>query len=176
MKNSLFIWPLLLFILLSCQNKEVLIKKAEKNCNCIEKLQEGVVTTQFCQSLLVNCDIDPFSKYSDTSSYLYKTKEGKNNYKIFAQTSTMELVNTSKTKVYNVWVQIDNEGNVSYEQHVMEPTSKIALGCDSNFAIKYNHKKDIIDEKDCYDAIQLSNLSKTKIKYTIHKVDFISEY
>lgn len=175
MKKTALILVLLL-LTLSCTNKDVFIRKSRKNCNCIEKLQGGIVTYEFCQNKLVNCDVIPFLEHSDTLKNLNYTKEGKENYTIFSQTNSIELVNTSKTKVYSVVVQTNNNTVITYENHVLIPSSIIALGCDSNFEVAYDSNKDIVAEAECYDAIRLYNLSKNKIKYSIKNVSLVTEY
>ncbi len=175
MKKIYFIF-LILFLFICCENKDLVIQKSKKNCGCIEKLKEGIGTTEICQSMFMNCEIDPFWEYSDESSYIYKTQKGINNYKIFSKTNSMELVNKSKTKVYKVLVQIDNNGNVNYQEYVIEPTSTILLGCDNDFNVEYDGNYQITVNGDCYEALRLSNLSKNKIEYNIHKVELISEY
>jgi hypothetical protein len=166
----------ILFLFICCENKDLVIQKSKKNCGCIEKLKEGIGTTEFCQSSLIDCEMDPFWQYKDESSYISKTQEGINNYRIFSKTNSIELVNKSKTKVYKVVVQIDNNGKVSYEEFIIEPTTTTLLGCDSDFNVKYNESYPITVNGDCYEAIRLSNLSKNRIEYNIHKVELISEY
>jgi hypothetical protein len=175
MKRAIVLLPLFI-LFLSCGNNDLIIQKAKKNCGCIEKLQDGIGTTEFCRSMLMDCEMDPFWQYSNESSYLDKTKQGINNYRIFSKTNSMELVNKSKTKVYKVLVQIDNNGNVNYQEYVIEPTATILLGCDNNFNVEYDRNHQITVNGDCYEALKLSNLSKNKIEYNIHKVELISEY
>ena len=175
MKRILLLLPLFI-LLLSCSNSDLVIQKSKKNCGCIEKLQEGIGTTEFCRNSVTNCDADPFWQYSDESLSLGKTKEGINNYKIFSKTNSMELVNKSKTKVYKVVVQIDTNGKVNYQEYVIEPTQTIVLGCDSDFKVAFDGNHPITVNGDCYEALLLSNLSKNKIEYTIHKMELQSEY
>lgn len=175
MKKIYLIFPIL-FLFISCENKDLVIQKSKKNCSCIEKLKEGIYTSEFCKSMLINCDINPFTEYSGDSTYLYKTKNGDNNYKIFSKTNSMELVNKSKTKVYKVLVQIDNNGNINYIEYALEPTESVLLGCDTNFTVDFSQYQNISNNGDCYDALKLNNYSKKKIEYNIHKVELISEY
>lgn len=175
MKKIYLIFPIL-FLFICCDNKDLVIQKAKKNCGCIEKLSEGIGTTDFCQRMLWDCETKPFWRYSEESSYIYKTKEGINNHRIFSKTNSIELVNNSKTKIYRVLMQIDNSGFIKYEEYVLEPTITILLGCDSDFTVEFDKNHDIIVNGNCYDAVRLSNLSKNKIEYKIHKVELISEY
>lgn len=174
--KQIILMNILFFVTLSCTNKDVIVRQSNKNCNCIEKLQEGIVTNEFCQNKLINCDIIPFTATSDTVKNATKTKQLKENYAIFSKTNSIELVNTSKTKVYSIVVQTDNEGVVTYDTHILEPTTSVALGCDSNFNVSYDSAIDIVAEEDCYDTISLSNLSKNKIKYSIKNVSLVFEY
>ena len=73
-------------------------------------------------------------------------------------------------------IAIDNNGNVNYQEYVIEPTSTILLGCDNYFNVEYDGNYQITVNGDCYEALRLSNLSKNKIEYNIHKVELISEY
>lgn len=177
MKKIYFILPIL-FLFICCKNKDLVIQKSKKNCGCIEKLKEGIGTTEFCQNMLMDCEVDPFWQYSDESSHINITQdqEGINNYKLFSKTNSIELVNKSKTKVYKILVQIDNNGNINYEEYVLEPTTTIVLGCDSIFTVAYNENQHITVNGDCYEALRLSNLSKNKMEYNIHKIELISEY
>ena len=107
----------------------------------------------------------------------HQQKTNINNNLIFSKTTSLELYNKSTTKVYKVLVQISDNGKISYSEYDIEPTETITLGCDSNFKVNnYNKEKFNSTYGECVEAITLSNLSKNKIKYNIHKVQLISIY
>lgn len=167
MKSAFVLIPFLILVI-SCGNNDLIIQKAKKNCSCSNRIEEvyleGVhnyVTSnrkQWNGPGSFECD-PPF--YSDEI-----------NGKLFDQTNTLELKNNSQTKVYQVTIQIDNNGNINYQEYKIEPTEIIELGCDRDFNVVF----DYLGNESSMNAIKLSNLSKNEILYKIHKVVLISEY
>jgi hypothetical protein len=109
------------------------------------------------------------------------------NIKLLEDTSTMLLKNNSKTKVYEIRIQKENnDGRVSYEDFKLEPTEEICLGCDSSFDLDIKTSNIEINT----DYYSPNNKTYTQIKWqyegkikkiydqniNIHSVKLISEY
>ena len=173
MKKTYLIF-LILSLLISCENKDLIIQKSKNNCGCYQKIKSFIDISYYSECNFrypwdKSCSNDPYSIILSQSS-----KQVSQSNEIFSKTNTIELVNNSRTKVYKVLIQIFNNGKISYLKYKIEPTQIITLGCDSNFKINYDRNK--AREGNCAEAVYLSNLSKNKIEYNIHKIELISEY
>lgn len=175
MKKIQLILPILL-LLFGCKNKDLIIQKANKNCGCYQEIKSSLNLSYYsdCDYRYpwdkwdIECNSDPYYLFGNASPRLIQSN------KIFLSTKTIEIVNTSQTKVYEVLIQISNNRKISYLKYKIEPTEIVILGCDSNFKINYDINK--AKEGDCAEAVYLSHLSKNKIEYNIHKITLISEY
>lgn len=166
MKQILFF--LLFLKLISCsERKDIIIQNSTQNCSCnepikeayrdeIEKYRNKFGTVSFGE---VNCD-NPF----------YPEEE--ENYKSYLKTNTLEVFNKSETLVYEVIIQINKSGKITYEKIRLEPTQSSLLGCNMDFELNYKPKK--IDENPSINNFKISNFKK--IEYKIHKTNIISEY
>ena len=175
--RKIYILLPILFLFVNCKNNDLVIQKSKKNCSCGEKLDvaEGEYYN-FCIDFIKSCNDDPFYLFGNESTDDYYSKRKINNNKIFSKTNSMELINNSKTKVYKATIQIDNDGKISYQEYTIEPTATLLLGCDRDFIVRVDQSVDIRSGGDCYDALELSYLSKYKIEYNKHKVELVSEY
>ena len=143
-----FIKLIFFLILISCEDKDIIIRKSKENNSCINISREA--HGSYRDFFLRNGVSPPENKDSIIN------KENSENFK---KTESFELYNQSETKVYLVTVQIKKAEKVRYEKYLIEPTQNIELGCNYDFEL-YNHK--LINFK--------------KIEYRIHKIEIDSEY
>ena len=167
MRKILKLFPILI-LMFSCENKDLVIQKSKTNCDCTKKIQLAYIFTNYehedwCYRMLSDCESILFQSYEKIE-------------KILSKTNSIELFNQSKTKVYKVLLQVNDKNIISYVEYSIQPTQTIQLGCNSNFNVDINTYHNISVNGDCFDAISLSNLSKIKIEYKIHKIKLISEY
>lgn len=168
MKKKYLIVPIVLFFF-SCNNKDLVIQKAKKNCACSHIIEQAHLQESYKYEKEHPTYYNAFRSFNCDPPYFYEQTK---NHEIFAKTNTLELKNNSKTKVYQVLIQINDNGKIQYQQYKIEPTDVLELGCDSKFNISFNYG---YNQKPI-ERLKLSNLSKDKIEYKIHKVEFISEY
>jgi hypothetical protein len=164
MKKILILIPIIV-LLFSCENKDVIIQKSQKNCSCSNLIEE-VYRAEIQKYMRSHSSCGTRGSFDCENPFYIENL----NKKQFSKTNTFELKNSSETKVYDVMVQISTLGKVKYETYRIEPTDVIELGCDSNFEAKYGY---YYDEPEV-EGIKLSNFSK--ITYKIHEVNLVSEY
>lgn len=175
MKKILILFPIII-LMFSCENKDLVILKSQKNCSCsdiinkaLEKKTDDLIREwrnkntgewliPVSMASINDCD-PPFDYYKQEI-----------NAEVFSQTKTLVLKNNSETKVYEVLIQINENNKIRYEKYNIQPTEVITLGCDSNFDINFNYSNNALE------GLKLSNLSKIKILYKIHKIKLISKY
>ena len=157
----------ILILLLSCANKDLVIQKSKKNCGCSNIIEQAYIEEVDNYMRNHSSTTGPGS-FDCNPPFFMQPK----NDEIFAQTSTLELKNNSQTKVYQVLIQINENGKIKYQQYNIEPTEVVELGCNSKFNVSfaYNYSENPIQ------ALKLSNLSKVKILYKIHEIKVLSEY
>jgi hypothetical protein len=164
MKKILILIPIIV-LLFSCENKDIIIQKSQKNCRCSNVVEE-VYKAEIQKYMYSHSSCGMRGSFDcENPFYLENT-----NQKQFSKTNTLELKNSSQTKVYEVLVQINTLGKIKYEKYKIEPTEVIELGCDTKFDANFGYYNDEPE----VEAIKLSNISK--ITYKIHEVNFISEY
>ena len=154
-----------LFSLFSCKNSDLVIQKSKQNCSCIADI-ENVYDSA---SLEYGYNSGGYSNgnFNCTNPFEYNSSQ----HKILEKASSLELVNTSETKVYTVLIQCKNSENISYQTYKIEPSQTISLGCDISFTPVYNGG---YYTQPNIQSIGLYNVSN--IEYKIHKVKVISEY
>lgn len=139
---------------------------------------------------------DKYKDFIDEEGLVYNDKIKspiikKHNIKLLKNTKTLFLTNNSKTKVYQVIIQITDEKNkVSYKDYKIEPTEQICLGCDSKIEVDLKESKEEINviSYDSYLGTQDNSYTRTKYQYEgkikkiynqnyqIHKTKVVSEY
>lgn len=152
----------------SCKNKDLIILKSQKNCGCSDIIYNEYKKEVSDYVQKYGMTVGP-SKF-DCNNPFYEQPV---NDELFFKTSTLELKNNSQTKVYEVLIQINENNKIRYEEYNIQPTDVLELGCDSNFKISFNYT---LENSRPIEALKLSNLSKIKILYKIHKIKLISEY
>ena len=165
MKKIYLIFPIL-FLLLSCENKDLVVQKSKKNCSCSNIIEQSYIKE-------VDNYMRNHSSYTGPGSFDCNPPFLQpQNVAIFAQSSTLELKNNSQTKVYQVLIQINENGKIKYQKYNIEPTEVVELGCDSKFNVSFTYNY----SEDPFEALKLSYLSKAKILYKIHEIKVLSEY
>lgn len=154
-----------LILLFSCKNGDIVIQKSKLNCDCvsdIEKIYDAAALEYGRNSGGFN-----YGNFNCLNPFKYNSSQ----YKILSKANTIELINKSETKVYEVIIQYLDSGSISYLTYKLEPTQILSLGCDTSITPVYNGgyyaQPDI-------QSIGLFNIRK--IEYKIHKVRVISEY
>ncbi len=158
----------ILFLLLSCENKDLVIQKSKKNCGCSNIIEQSYIEEVDNYMRNHSISIGPGSFDCNPPFFMQPQNE-----EIFAQTSTLELKNNSQTKVYQVSIQINENGKIKYQQYNIEPTEAVELGCDSKFNVSFTYNN---YSENPIEALKLSNLFKAKILYKIHEIKVLSEY
>lgn len=166
--KKIFLILSMFFFLGSCGNRDLIIQKANKNCDC-SAIIEFEYDREIHDYLREHGSGVSGPGSFDCSPPFYTDSD---NYKLFTQTSTLELKNNSQTKVYQVLIQINESGKIRYQEYKIEPTEEIQLGCDSKFDINFKYS----NYETPFKAITLSNLAKGFVKYKIHEIKLLSEY
>lgn len=155
----------LFFILLSCTDGEVVIRKSKLNCDCVYNIER--VYDDAALEYGHNSGGFRYGEFNCNNPFDYNSGQ----YKILSKANSFELVNNSETKLYEVLIQYKNNGNISYQTYKLEPTQVISLGCNILMTPIYNGS--FYSQPDVQ-SIELHNISKTQFK--IHKIKIISEY
>ena len=161
---------ILLFILsstiVSCQNNDLEVIVDKNDCGCIQE-----VFTEFptlydttCYEKFQNCN-----KIRSNSQILVELQN----------TNPVFLKNTSRTNVYEVLIQKDIGGSVSYQSYNLEPTSMFYIGCNRQFNVEI--RSQTFDNRgygnfNCEDQVQISGMTNVKVVYEIHKIEKLKEY
>lgn len=179
---------LLLFslILFSC-NKDIQLVDCKDNFDC--RRLATCYRYEFATP-------DEYKDIIDKEGLVYNNKINspivkKQNIELLENTKTLFLINNSKTKVYQVRIQITDEKNkVSYKDYEIQPTQQICLGCDSMIEVDLKESKKIIEQiyYDSYIGSQDRSYTITTYQYEgkikkiynlnfqIHNTKVISEY
>ncbi|OWP85315.1 hypothetical protein BWK59_00850 [Flavobacterium davisii] len=148
---------------ISC-NSDIEIEIAKENCECVSEIEEVYMM-----------EVESYSRANSGCGFNYLTcenpfKEGDKNWKQFSKVNTMFLKNKSETKVYEVTIQKNREGQITYKKYKLEPTEEISLGCDNEFNMRFPYYSGEPEVK----YLELSDF--IPIVYKIHKVKVLSEY
>lgn len=161
---------ILLFILsstiVSCQNKDLEITVDKNGCGCIQE-----VFTKFPTLYNTYC----YEKFQDCNKIISDSQV----LEEIQSTNPVFLKNISRTNVYEVLVQKDIGGSVSYQSYNLEPTSIFYIGCNRQFNVDI--RSQTFDNRgygnlNCEDQVQISGMTNVKVQYEIHKIEKLKEY
>ncbi|WP_424492720.1 hypothetical protein [Salinimicrobium sp. GXAS 041] len=160
----------LLFILsitfVSCQNEDLEIIVEKNDCGCIQEVftQFPTLYDTYCYEKFQDCN-----KIISDSEVLVKLQN----------TNPVIVKNFSRTNVYEILIQKDVGGSVSYQVYNLEPTSMFYIGCTRQFDVEIRSQTfNGLGQGNltCEDQVQISEMTNVEVKYKIHKIEKLKEY
>lgn len=154
-------------MMFSCHNKDIEMIVEQNDCGCIQE-----VFTRFDTTWTTYC----YDHFQDCN----KLRKDSNVMMALRGTNPVFIRNISKTKVYDILIQKEVNGVVSYKSYKIEPTGMWYVGCNRDFKVQINsfeyNRSGVAMNNSCEDRVKVLEMVSNEVTYQIHKIDLLSEY